>query len=70
MFKNFENFEHLWNVEANIVLLLGTMNVVQILFMVKQLFVTAPAPVTSPAAAQSLVISTVRGKPQLGANPG
>lgn len=42
MFKNFENFEYPWGVEANMVLLLGIMNVVQILFTVKQLFVSAP----------------------------
>lgn len=59
MFKNFENFEYPWGVEANMVLLLGIMNVVQILFTVKQLFVSAPTPVTRTAATQSLVMSTV-----------
>ena len=41
VFENFENFEYLWNVETNMVLLLGTslfLNVVQALFRVKQLF--------------------------------
>ena len=41
VFENFENFEYPWNVETNMVLLLGTsmfLNVVQVLFRVKQLF--------------------------------
>ena len=41
VFENFENFEYPWNVETNLVVLLGTsmfLNVVQVLFRVKQLF--------------------------------
>ena len=41
VFENFENFEYLWNVETNMVLLLGTSlfrNAVQVLLRVKELF--------------------------------
>lgn len=57
-FENSENVECPWGVETRMVLLLGAVNVVQVLFRVKQLFGATPIPVTSTGATSTPMTGT------------